>query len=298
MTRPPLSIRAFLRISIVAALVTIVMKGYAWHVTGSVGLLSDAMESFVNLAAAIFGLVMVTIAEAPADHEHPYGHSKAEYFSSGFEGLLILGASLAILWTAVHRFADPQPVGQLDLGLALSIGSSAINGVLGWAMLRAARHHDSIALEADARHLFTDVWTSVGVVVGLVLVRFTGWLWLDPVLAIAVALNILAQSWQLVSRSVDGLMDRALSDEDLKAIDDTLRELADGDVRFDHVRTRRAAQRRFCQLHMHVPSAWTLGRAASRRADAERALAAAVRGLRVTIELLPVGVEPEQVPGA
>jgi cation diffusion facilitator family transporter len=298
MTRTPFSIRAFLQISIVAAIVTIVMKGYAWHVTGSVGLLSDAMESFVNLAAAIFGLAMVTIAEAPADHEHPYGHSKAEYFSSGFEGLLILGASLAILWTAVHRFFDPQPVGQLDLGLALSLGSSVINGVLGWAMLRAARHHDSIALEADAKHLFTDVWTSVGVVVGLVLVRFTGWLWLDPVLAILVALNILAQSWQLVARSVDGLMDRALSDEDLKSIDDTLRGLADGDVRFDHVRTRRAAQRRFCQLHMHVPSSWTLGRAASRRADVERALAAAVRGLRVTIELLPVGVEPEQVPGA
>jgi cation diffusion facilitator family transporter len=298
MTRPPLSIRAFLQISIVAALVTILMKGFAWHVTGSVGLLSDAMESFVNLAAAVFGLAMVTIAQAPADEDHPFGHSKAEYFSSGFEGLLILGASAAILWTAVHRFADPQPVGQLDLGLALSIGSSVINGVLGWAMLRAARHHDSIALEADARHLFTDVWTSLGVVVGLVLVRLTGWLWLDPVLAIAVALNILAQSWQLVRRSVDGLMDGALSAEDLKAIDDTLQRLADPDVRFDHVVTRRAAQRRYCQLHMHVPSSWTLGRAAGRRADAERALAAAVRGLRVTIELLPVGVESEQVPGA
>lgn len=286
------SVRTFLKISVLAAIATISMKTAAWWVTDSVGLLSDAMESFVNLAAALFALAMVTIAQAPADDDHPYGHNKAEYFSSGFEAMMILGASLAIIWTAVHRWLSPQPLERLGWGVALSIGSSVINGVLATAMLRAARRHDSIALEADARHLMTDVWTSVGVAGGLLLVPLTGLLWLDPLLAVLVAFNILREAFSLLRRSVDGLMDRALSDEDRGRIDVALHGLMTDDVRFDHLRTRRAAGAKFCQLHMHVPAHWTLARAARERDQAERRLISAVRGLRVTIELLPAGEEP------
>jgi cation diffusion facilitator family transporter len=155
------------------------LKTAAWWLTDSVGLLSDAMESLVNLASAVFGLMMVTIAARPADEEHPYGHHKAEYFSSGFEGVLIIVAGLAIIWAAAHRMFDPQPLEALGLGLALAIISSALNGLLAWVMFRSAKEHRSLALEADARHLVTDVWTSAGVVVGIALVATTGWLWLD-----------------------------------------------------------------------------------------------------------------------
>lgn len=290
--RTRLSVRRFLQLSVLAALATIGLKTAAWWVTGSVGLLSDAMESFVNLAAALFALAMVAIAQAPADEAHPYGHSKAEYFSSGFEAMMILVASIAIIVAAVQRWQSPQPLQGLDLGIALSVASSLINGGLAWAMLRAAHHHESIALEADARHLMTDVWTSIGVAGGVLLVPVTGWLWLDPLLAIAVALNILREAVGLLRRSVQGLMDHALSDEERARIDAVLRELDSDEVRFDHLRTRRAAHAKFCQLHMHVPGSWSLSRAASQRALVERRLIDAVRGLRVTIELLPTGHEP------
>ena len=164
--------------SVVVAIITIVMKTLAWYITDSVGLLSDAMESFVNLASAIFALLMVTVAQQPADAEHPYGHHKAEYFSSGFEGVLIMGAAVAIIWASVHRLFDPQPVVDLGWGLSLSVASSALNGLLAWVMFKVAKAQRSIALEADAKHLVTDVWTSAGVVTGLLLVLFTGWLWL------------------------------------------------------------------------------------------------------------------------
>ncbi|MFM6996462.1 MAG: cation diffusion facilitator family transporter, partial [Limnohabitans sp.] len=174
--------------SVVVATITIALKTLAWWLTDSVGLLSDAMESLVNLASAMFGLLMVTVAEQPPDEDHPYGHHKAEYFSSGFEGILIVFAAMGIVWTAGHRLFDPQPLEQVGWGLALSVGSSALNGLLAWVMFKAARTHRSLALEADARHLVTDVWTSVGVVVGIALVQVTGWLWLDAVVAMAVAL--------------------------------------------------------------------------------------------------------------
>jgi cation diffusion facilitator family transporter len=286
-----LSVRAFLQLSVLAALATIALKTAAWWITGSVGLLSDAMESVVNLVAAVFGLAMVTIAQAPADEDHPYGHSKAEYFSSGFEAMMILGASLAILWTAAHRWSAPQPLEGVGLGVILSVASSVINGVLAQAMLRAARSYDSIALEADARHLMTDVWTSVGVAGAVLLVPVTGLLWLDPLIAIAVALNILREAASLLRRSVDGLMDHALADDERERIAAALARLATDEVRFDHLRTRRAAGAKFCQLHMHVPGGWTLARAAAKREEAERTLMEAVRGLRVTIELLPSGQE-------
>lgn len=283
--------KTLLKLSVVAAVATIAMKTGAWWVTGSVGLLSDAMESFVNLASALFAILMVTIAERPADDDHPFGHTKAEYFSSGFEGLLIVGAAVAIIWAAIGRFMDPQPIEQLGWGVALSVASSAVNGALAWRMLVASREQRSIALEADARHLFTDVYTSAGVVVGLLLVPVTGWLWLDPLLAIGVALNILREGAHLAWRSVDGLMDKAVEPDVRKQIDDTLAQFGHHTIRFDHIVTRRAGQRRFVDVHMHMPSNWTLGRAAALRTSVEQALMSAVPGLRATIQLLPMDVE-------
>ena len=205
-----MQVRGFLQLSVAAALATILLKSAAWWLTDSVGLLSDAMESFVNLAAAVFGLWMVTVAARPADEDHPFGHAKAEYFSSAFEGLLILGAAIAIAVTAVERLLHPQPVQQLGLGLVLSVASSAINGVLAVAMRRASVRYRSIALEADARHLMADVYTSAGVLVGIGAVGLTGWTWLDPLVALAVAGNITREGAHLVRRSADGLMDHAL----------------------------------------------------------------------------------------
>jgi len=286
-----MKVSSYLKLSVAVALATMGLKTAAWWLTGSVGLLSDALESLVNLAGAMFALAMVTVAEQPPDEDHPYGHHKAEYFSSGFEGVLILVAALAIIWAAVQRLITPQPLEALGLGLALSLLSSVLNGALAFAMLRKAREHRSIALEGDARHLFTDVWTSVGVVIGLVAVQATGWLWLDGVIAIALALNIAREGVHLVWRSADGLMDRALEPAVRDDIDRTLAQFSHQAIRFDHVVTRRAGQRRFVDLHMHMPAAWSLGRAAALRTSVEQALMAAVPGLRATIQLLPMDVE-------
>ena len=280
-----------LRVSIVVAIATIALKTTAWWITDSVGLLSDAMESLVNLASAAFALLMVTIARRPADAEHPYGHHKAEYFSSGFEGLMIIGAALGIAWAATQRLLNPHPLGLLGWGLALSVLSSALNGALAWAMLHSARQHRSMALEGDARHLITDVWTSAGVIVGVGLVMLTGWQWLDPAVAIGVALNILREGAHLMWKSSQGLMDEALEPEVLAEIDRTLAGFRHATIRFDHLSSRRSGQRRFIDLHMHMPSDWTLRRAAAVRGSVEQALMSAVPGLRATIQLLPNDVE-------
>jgi cation diffusion facilitator family transporter len=282
--------------SVVVAILTITLKTLAWWITDSVGLLSDAMESLVNLASAVFGLVMVTVAAQPADAEHPYGHHKAEYFSSGFEGILIIVAAVGIIWAASHRIFDPQPIEQVGLGLALSVISSVLNGVLAWVMFGAAKAHRSIALEADAKHLVTDVWTSVGVVIGIGLVSLTGWLWLDAVVAIAVALNILKEGVHLIWRSSQGLMDEAVEPETIAKINETLAGFAYqrdevSIIRFDHINTRQAGQRLFVDLHMHMPASWTLGRAAALRTSVEQTLMSAVPGLRASIQLLPSDVE-------
>jgi cation diffusion facilitator family transporter len=258
------------------------------------------MESVVNLASAIFGLMMVTVAAMPADEDHPFGHHKAEYFSSGFEGILIVIAALGIVWAAAHRLWDPQPIEQVGLGLVLSVVSSALNGVLAWVMFSAARVHRSAALDADARHLVTDVWTSAGVVIGIGLVSITGWLWLDAVVAIGVALNILREGWHLIWSASQGLMDEAVEPEVLAQIQEVLHDFSHSRdasnvhshiVRFDHVATRKAGQRRFVDLHMHMPAEWSLGRAAALRTNVEQALMAAVPGLRASIQLLPSDVE-------
>ena len=212
-----LSPQGLLWASVAVACITIALKTLAWYLTDSVGLLSDAMESLVNLASAVFGLMMVTIAAKPADEDHPYGHHKAEYFSSGFEGILIVVAALGIIWAASHRLFDPQPIEQVGLGLALSVASSALNGVLAWVMFGAAKTHNSIALEADARHLVTDVWTSAGVVLGIGLVTYTGWFWMDALVAMGVALNILKEGGHLIWSASQGLMDEAV-EPDVQAL--------------------------------------------------------------------------------
>lgn len=283
--------QALLRASIVVAILTIALKTLAWRITGSVGLLSDAMESLVNLASAVFALLMVSIAARPADEDHPYGHHKAEYFSSAFEGLAIIVASVGIGWTAVQRLLAPQPLEQLGWGLALSVVSSLFNWGLAWMMMRSGEHHRSMALEADARHLMTDVWTSAGVVLGVGLVALTGWNWLDPAVAIGVALNILREGASLMWKSSQGLMDNALEAEVMAQIEQTLQEFRHHTIRFDHISSRRSGQRRFVDLHMHMPASWTLGRAAAVRASVEQALMSAVPGLRATIQLLPSDVE-------
>ena len=293
---PAWSPRTLMWASVVVAILTITLKTLAWWITDSVGLLSDAMESLVNLASEVFGLVMVTVAAQPADAEHPYGHHKAEYFSSGFEGILIIVAAVGIIWAASHRIFDPQPIEQVGLGLALSVISSVLNGVLAWVMFGAAKTHRSIALEADAKHLVTDVWTSVGVVIGIGLVSLTGWLWLDAVVAIAVALNILKEGVHLIWRSSQGLMDEAVEPETIAKINETLAGFAYqrdevSIIRFDHINTRQAGQRLFVDLHMHMPASWTLGRAAALRTSVEQALMSAVPGLRASIQLLPSDVE-------
>ena len=277
--------------SVVVAIITITLKTLAWVITDSVGLLSDAMESLVNLASAIFALMMVTIAQRPPDDEHPYGHHKAEYFSSGFEGILIIAAAMGIIWAAGSRLMDPQPIQQVGWGLALSVVSSGLNGLLAWVMFRAAKVHRSIALEADARHLTTDVWTSVGVVIGIGAVGLTGWLWLDPLVAIGVALNILREGFHLLWRSSQGLMDEAVEPEVMADIQQVLTDFDHHTIRFDHVTTRRSGQRRFVDMHMHMPASWSLGRAAAVRTSVEQALMSAVPGLRATIQLLPTDVE-------
>ena len=281
-----------LRLSVVVALLTIVLKTLAWWLTGSVGLLSDALESFVNLAGAMFALTMVTVAKRPADTEHPYGHYKAEYFSAGFEGVLVIGASLAIAWAALSRLWNPQPLEQLSWGLMLSLLSTVFNGLLAWVMLRSSRKYRSMALEGDARHLLTDVWTSVGVVAGLLAAALTGWLWVDALVALAVAVHICVQGVQLVWQSSQGLMDQALDAPQRLRIDtllDSFAKRSEG-VSFDNISSRQAGERSFVDFHMHVPGQWSVLRAAQLRSEIEAALLQAIPGLYARIELLPMGM--------
>ncbi len=283
---------SYLKLSVATALVTIALKSAAWWFTDSVSLAADALESLVNLAGALFALAMVTWAQQPPDAEHPYGHHKAEYFSSGFEGILIIAAALGILWGALDRWRHPQPLESVGLGVTLAVVSSAINGALAFAMMRKGREVRSLALEADARHLFTDVWTSAGVVAGLIGVMTTGWLWLDPLLAGLVALNILREGVHLMRESTRGLMDEALDPETLARVERVLAAFrTEQPVRFDHIVSRVAGQRHFVDLHMHLPADWTLRQAAELRSAVERGLMQAVPGLRASIQLLPTDVE-------
>jgi len=250
----------FAWLSIGAAAASILLKGGAWWLTGSVGLLSDALESFVNLAAAVMTLTMLMLAARPPDEQYEYGYSKAEYFASGFEGTLILVAAALIGIAAVERLRAPQALTQIGLGLAVSVAASAINFAVARVLARAGRRHRSIALEADAQHLMTDVWTSVGVVLGVGAVALTGWLWLDPLVALAVAANILWAGVHLMRRSVYGLLDRALPPAERKAIEAALAEFRAQGIEFHALRTREAAGRSFVSMHVLVPGDWTVQR--------------------------------------
>lgn len=256
----PPNLTRYARLSIAAALATIALKTTAWWITGSVGLLSDAAESFVNLIGAIMALAMLTIAARPADEDHTYGHGKAEYFSSGLEGGLILIAALGIGATAIPRLLHPQPLEKVDTGLIVSTVASIINLVVAMVLLRAGRRHRSITLEANAHHLLTDVWTSVGVIVGVAAVVFTHWNWLDPVVALIVAANIIFAGIKIVRRSVLGLMDTALKPDELKAIQRVLDHHTETRVQFHALRTRQSGARRFIELHVLVPGEWTVQR--------------------------------------
>lgn len=252
------SLTQFAWLSVGAALATIVLKTAAYLVTGSVGLLSDAIESLVNLAGALMALTMLTIAARPADHDHVYGHSKAEYFSSVTEGALIFGAALAIIAAAVQKLFQPRPLEQLGVGLAISVTAASLNFLVARILLNAGRQRHSITLEADAHHLMTDVWTSIGVLVGVALAGITGWAPLDPIVAILVALNILWTGFQLIRRSVMGLMDAALPESEQKLIQEVMAKYQERGVDFHALRTRQAAARRFISVHVLVPGDTTV----------------------------------------
>lgn len=277
----------FAWLSIAAAVATIALKGLAWWLTGSVGLLSDALESFVNLAAALFTLLVLTIAARPPDDEHAYGYSKAEYFASGFEGTLILVAAALIALAAGQRLLAPQPLESVGLGLAVSALAAALNFAVARVLLAASRRHRSIALEADARHLLTDVWTSAGVIAGVAAVAATGWLWLDPLLALAVAANITWWGARLLRRSVLGLMDRALPAPEREAIERVLDEFRSAGVAFHAVRTREAAGRSFVSMHVLVPGGWTVQRGHDVVEEIEARIRGAVPGATVFTHLEP-----------
>lgn len=258
---PTHSVTRFAWLSIAAAVVTIALKTGAYALTGSVGLLSDALESIVNLIAAIVALIALGIAAREPDEEHAYGHAKAEYFSSGLEGMLVLLAALAIMVTAIPRLITPQPIEQVGAGLAVSMVAALVNGGVAWRLFRAATEHRSITLLANARHLMTDIWTSGGVVVGLVLVTITGWNRLDPIVAIGVAINIVWTGWKLIRKSVLGLLDTALPAEDLETIDTVLaRYRTEHSIETHALRTREAGARRFVSVHVLVPGGWTVQR--------------------------------------
>jgi len=249
----------FAWLSIFAAVATIGLKTGAYLLTGSVGLLSDAMESLINLAAAVIALLLLKLAARPPDEEHAFGHDKAEYFAGGIEGTLIVLAAVGIGWTATMRLFAPKPIEQVSLGLIISMAATVINLVVGQILIRAGRRHRSITLEADGKHLMTDVWTSVGVVVGVWAVAATGWLFLDPLVALLVAANIIWAGIKLMRRSALGLMDTAVStekQESIKAILD--RYVEDRKIDYHALRTRRAAARSFVSLHVLVPGAWTV----------------------------------------
>lgn len=287
----PPTLKRYAWLSIATALATIVLKGVAWWLTGSVGLLSDALESLVNLAGALMALAMISLAATPADEDHAYGHGKAEYFSSAFEGFLIILAAISIAYTAGERLLNPQPLDAVGIGLAVSVLASVINLATGWILLGVGRRYKSITLEADAHHLLTDVWTSVGVIVGVGLVSVSGWLWLDPVVAILVAINIVWTGWQLLRRSAAGLMDASLPDAEIDSINGVLNRYRKEGLEFHALRTRQAGARAFVSLHVLVPGSWTVqhGHDWSERIEAD--IRAAVANAHVTTH-----VEPKEDP--
>jgi len=283
----PKSLKGYAWLSIAAALSTILLKGLAWKLTDSVGLLSDAIESFVNLAGALMALGMLSVAARPADESHAYGHTKAEYFSSAFEGFLILGAAVWIAVEAIERLFNARPVQAATIGLGVAVLATIVNFVTARILMTAGRKSRSITLEADAHHLLTDVWTSIGVIVGVALVWLTDWLWLDPTIALLVAANIVWTGWRLMHRSAAGLMDASMPASELKQVEAILASYRREGLDFHALRTRQAGTRTFITLHVVVPGAWTVqqGHDWSERIEAD--LRRAFPGVHVTTHLEP-----------
>lgn len=282
------TLRRYAVISILAAIATIVLKGGAFVLTGSVGLLSDALESVVNLLAAIFALYALSLAARPPDEEHAYGHGKVEYFSSGFEGALILIAAASIAWTAVRRFLHPTPIVDAWLGIAISLAASVINFAAARVLAQAGRRYDSITLEADAKHLMTDVWTSVGVVAGVGAAAATGWARLDPLIAILVAANVIRSGIDLLRRSTLGLLDTGLPEPLRARIVEILDNHRAGGVEYHAIRTRQAGARRFVSFHILVPGDWTVQRGHDLLEEIEEEIRATIPNSTIFTHLEPL----------
>ncbi len=282
------SLTRFAWLSIAAAVITIGLKSFAYLLTGSVGLLSDAVESLVNLVAALMALAMLIVAARPADEGHPYGHSKAEYFASGVEGVLILLAAVSIAVAAVHRILAPRPLEQAGAGLAVAVVASAVNLAVARILLSVGKRSNSITLEADAHHLMTDVWTSVAVIVGVGAVALTGWHLLDPIVALVVAANIVRTGYHLMRRSVAGLMDAALPQDESDKLQKVLNKYKEQGILFHAVRTRQAAGRRFVSIHVLVPGRWSTHKAHHVVEDIEADIRNVLAGVVIFSHLEPV----------
>jgi cation diffusion facilitator family transporter len=279
----------FAVLSIVAALVTIALKLLAWWLTGSVGLLSDAIEGTINIVGATVALAMISIAARPPDEDHAFGYTKAEYFASGLEGTLILIAAIAIGYAAIDRLIAPRPLELVGPGLVVSAGAALINYLVARQLFRAGQHYRSIALEADARHLMTDVWTSVGVIVGVAAVWLTGWERLDPLIALAVAANIVWSGYKLMQRSILGLLDRALPPEQMRVLNDVLQRYRTRGIEFHALRTRQAGARSFVTLHVLVPAEWTVAQGHDLAHEVELDIRAALPDAAVLTHVEPLG---------
>lgn len=293
-TGEPVSTRflmKFVVLSIIAALLTVVIKGLAAWLTGSVGLLSDALESTVNLVAAFVALWALTVSGKPSDHNHDFGHGKAEYMSSLVEGALIFAAAALIIATSIRRFIVPQPVEEIGWGLALSIGATVLNLVVGLVLIRTGRTHRSITLEADGQHLLTDVWTTVGVVVGMGLLLLTGWLWIDPLIALLVGLNILYTGGKLVHRSAVGLLDAALPADEVATIRSAMESVVEAPATISEVLTRESGRQRFVQTTILVPGEWTVAHGHDLADAIEDAVAAALPATQTVVHIEPVPMD-------
>lgn len=285
--------RSFALLSIGAAVLTITLKFGAYLLTGSVGFFSDAVESVVNLFGAAAAFWALTVAARPADEEHAYGHGKVEYFASGLESALIIVAAGYILYSATGRLLDPEPLQQVGLGLGLTLMASAINGGVALVLLRAGRRLRSITLDADGKHLLTDVWTSGGVIVGVAAAGLTGWYFLDPLIAILVALNIVWTGMKLLKSTTNGLLDEAIPDEDQEQFETVLARYRESGIRFHALRTRQAGQRRFLSMHVLVPGDWSVQRGHDLSEKIEEELRYELPGSTVFIH-----IEPEEDPAS
>lgn len=287
--RPALPTARYAALSIAAALATISLKGLAWLLTDSVGLLSDALESFVNLAAATLTLILLRYAARPPDEEHTYGHTKAEYFASGAEGALIIFAAISIIASALPRLIHPRELQQIDVGLLLSTAASLVNYAVARVLLRAGKAHASIALEADAHHLLTDVWTSAAVIIGILAASLTGWIILDPLIALAMGANIVFTGLKLIRRSALGLMDTAIAPSDVTEVQNVLNLYRVDGIQFHALRTRQAGGRSFVSMHVLVPPDWTVQRGHALLEQIEQDIRRAVRHVTVFTHLEPQG---------